>query len=67
MLKIISEILGFGSEVDPVVHKLNDYAGGLLKATGDRDAWDNKKALSDNFFYEAYAPEFMLMKVDAVK
>lgn len=67
MLKVISETLGFGGEVNEAVEKLNDFSGKYLKATGDRDAWSNRLTLSNEFFYQAYDPEMMLIKLDRVR
>lgn len=60
----ISEILGFHGKVLPVIKTLTEYSGKLLLLTGDRDAWRRRGWLSDDFFFQAYSPELMLIKLN---
>lgn len=66
ILPLVSEALGFNKRVLPIVKRLSQYSGKLLKATGDRDAWVKRITLSDEFFFQAYAPELMLIKIKSI-
>lgn len=67
ILPEISEILGFSGDVNNTVKTLDNISEKYLKATGDRDAWDYRRTLSDEFFFQAYAPELMLIKLNQVQ